>query len=59
MDESTPFITVALCTHNHADRLARTLETLVDLNPPGRPWELLVIDNGSTDGTPALLARAE
>ena len=57
MTSPTPFITVALCTHNHADRLARTLETLADLHPPGRPWELLVIDNGCTDATPTLLAR--
>ena len=59
MTSSTPFITVALCTHNHADRLARTLETLAHLHSPRQPWEMLVIDNGSTDATPALLARNE
>ena len=26
--ETSIFITVALCTHNHADRLPRTLEDL-------------------------------
>lgn len=59
MTSSTPFITVALCTHNHSDRLARTLETLADLHPPERPWEMLVIDNGSTDATAALLAHVD
>lgn len=49
--------TVALCTHNHVDRLARTLHDLTQLRPPRAPWELLVIDNGSRDGTPQLLAR--
>lgn len=48
--------TVALCTHNHADRLVRTLADLVQLNAPREPWEFLVVDNGSRDGTPELLA---
>ena len=49
--------TVALCTHNHADRLVRTLTDLPGLRPPEAPWEFLVIDNGCRDGTPELLAR--
>jgi len=49
--------TVALCTHNHADRLVRTLADLPGLRPPEAPWEFLVIDNGCRDGTPELLAR--
>ncbi len=49
--------TVALCTHNHADRLARTLVDVAVLKQPEAPWEFLIIDNGCTDGTPELLAR--
>lgn len=56
---TSPFITVALCTHNHADRLVRTLADLAHLQPPTSPWEFLVIDNASTDGTPALLATRD
>jgi glycosyltransferase involved in cell wall biosynthesis len=48
--------TVALCTHNHADRLARTLVDLAALRVPNRPWELVVVDNGCRDATPQLLA---
>lgn len=48
--------TVALCTHNHADRLERTLADLPQVVPPRAPWEFLVIDNGSRDATPQLLA---
>jgi glycosyltransferase involved in cell wall biosynthesis len=48
--------TVALCTHNHEARLARTLTDLRALHPPREAWELLFIDNGCTDGTAALLA---
>lgn len=49
--------TVALCTHNHADRLVRTLADLPALRVPDAPWELLVIDNASCDATPDILAR--
>lgn len=49
--------TVALCTHNHADRLERTLADLAAIDVPKAAWELLVIDNASRDATPQLLAR--
>lgn len=49
--------TVALCTHNHAERLVRTLQDLKALRQPEAGWELLFIDNGCRDATPALLAR--
>jgi glucosyl-dolichyl phosphate glucuronosyltransferase len=49
--------TVALCTHNHADRLERTLGDLAQLQMPEAPWELVIVDNGCRDGTPELLAQ--
>lgn len=55
MSTEAPFLSVALCTHNHADRLARTLVDLQAVKSPTRPWEFIVIDNGCTDGTTALL----
>ena len=43
---------VILCTYNRAASLARTLQTLGDLVlPSGLQWELIVIDNNSTDNT--------
>jgi glycosyltransferase involved in cell wall biosynthesis len=57
MDKKEPLlITVALCTHNHAERLQRTLTDLGKLAHPSRPWEIVIVDNGCTDGTPGLLA---
>ena len=53
---TSPFFTVALCTHNHADRLVRTLADLAHLQSPNEAWEFLVIDNASSDATPDLLA---
>lgn len=48
---------VALCTHNHVDRLKWTLTDLARIRSPNAPWELLVIDNGCSDGTSELLAN--
>jgi len=48
--------TVALCTHNHADRLERTLADLPRIRVPDAAWEFLIIDNGSRDATPEMLA---
>jgi len=56
---STYAYTVALCTHNHADRLVRTLEDLSALELPKARWELVIIDNASRDETPELLSRHE
>lgn len=45
-------ITVAICTYNRAERLAETLEHMLRLEvPPSLDWELLAVDNASTDGT--------
>ena len=49
--------TIALCTHDHADRLVRTLSDLRALRLPDAPWELLVIDNACSDATASLLRR--
>lgn len=56
---STYAYTVALCTHNHADRLARTLGDLSALEIPKARWELVIIDNACKDETPELLSRQQ
>jgi glycosyltransferase involved in cell wall biosynthesis len=44
------FLTVAICTRNRAASLGQTLRSLCLAEKPGR-WELIVVDNGSTDST--------
>lgn len=45
-------ISVIICTHNRYESLRRTLDTCCNLVIPGSvKWELLVIDNNSTDAT--------
>lgn len=49
-------ITIAICTRNRAASLARTLTSLTELEDPKCSYEVLVVDNGSTDATQAKLA---
>lgn len=50
-------ITVAICTWNRASLLAQTLTAMTGVRVPARTtWELLVVDNNSTDGTAATIA---
>lgn len=48
--------TVAICTANRRDRLAETLGELLPI-VDSRSAEVVVVDNGSTDATPRLLAE--
>ncbi|HXQ28908.1 MAG TPA: glycosyltransferase [Gemmatimonadales bacterium] len=52
----TPGVSVVICTYNRVDRLGETLRTLAAADPPARTeWELIVVDNNSTDSTGALV----
>jgi glycosyltransferase involved in cell wall biosynthesis len=46
-----PGLSVVVTTWNGARRLPGTLQSLLDQEPPGVPWEVLVVDNASTDGS--------
>jgi glycosyltransferase involved in cell wall biosynthesis len=51
-------VSVIICTWNRADLLDMTLEHFARLRvPPGVGWELLVVNNNSTDHTDAVLQR--
>lgn len=48
-------LTFAICTHNGAERLARTLECLAAQQDTTKfAWEVLLVDNASVDGTAEL-----
>jgi glycosyltransferase involved in cell wall biosynthesis len=45
-------VTIAVCTRDRAQRLDRLLRSFCQLEAPdGVTWEVLIIDNGSTDST--------
>ena len=53
-------VTVAICTWNRADMLRQTLEQMERLAvPSGATWELLVVNNHSTDATDQVIAAFE
>ena len=54
-----PEISIIICTRNRADRLRATLTALrAAISASPAPCELVVVDNGSADGTGRLLQRA-
>jgi glycosyltransferase involved in cell wall biosynthesis len=49
-------LSIVVVTYNRADQLRATLDSLGQLHlPDGRPCELVVVDNGSTDRTRAMV----
>ena len=48
--------TVCICTHNGGHRAVSVLEALAKQTAPAEKWEVMVIDNGSTDDTARVMA---
>jgi glycosyltransferase involved in cell wall biosynthesis len=54
-----PEISVVVCTYNRAALLPRTLESLFAQKPENSAFEILVIDNNSSDDTRAVVASLQ
>jgi glycosyltransferase involved in cell wall biosynthesis len=50
-------LTVLIATHNGSGTLPLVLDAHTRLRPPPGGWKLVVVDNGSDDGTAAIAAR--
>ena len=50
-------LTLAVSTWNRAERLRRLLTSVEAATPPPVPWEVLVVDNNSTDATRAVASE--
>ena len=56
--ESTPDVAIIICTRNRAEHLADMLRSLTQLYiPSGLTVDAIVVDNGSTDATQAVIAE--
>jgi glycosyltransferase involved in cell wall biosynthesis len=52
-------ITVLICTHNRCELLRQALGSIAASQlPPGVEWEIVVVDNNSSDGTNRVVAEA-
>lgn len=54
---SSPALTVAICTHNRAPYLDKALHSLAAQTAPADRFEVLVIDNASSDETPRVVSQ--
>ena len=53
---AAPFLSIVIPAYNEAERLPATLTQLgTFLRGEGYPAEIVVVDDGSTDGTPAVV----
>jgi L-malate glycosyltransferase len=48
-------ITVLIATHDGAETLPKVLNAFCDLESPNGGWKLVVVNNGSTDGTKEII----
>lgn len=52
-----PFFTVIVCTYNREQLLPRAFDSIISQSC--KDWEVIVVDDGSTDATEALLVQYE
>lgn len=52
-----PVITVLMATRNCADILEGVLDSYTRLAAPPDGWQVVIVDNGSTDSTPEVVRR--
>ena len=51
--------TIQLCTYNRAALLERVLEACFEQSAPSDRYEVVLVNDGSSDDTPSVIARAE
>ena len=55
--ETYPYFSIVIPTYNHADYLEKSIESVLDQT--FSDWEILLIDNSSTDKTDEIVSRFE
>lgn len=57
MESRGPTIAAIICTHNRAEEVRGAVQSLVRQTLPASAFEIIVVDNGSTDGTDRVVAE--
>ncbi|MGQ9657197.1 MAG: glycosyltransferase, partial [Fimbriimonadales bacterium] len=58
MADNLPRLSVVIPAYNEASRIERTLQRVVEyLDARGEPYEVLVVSDGSSDDTEAIVQR--
>jgi GT2 family glycosyltransferase len=57
MTPAVPRVSVVICTHNRADRLGDAIRSVLEQESNGMRFELVVVDNRSTDATRETVQR--
>jgi glycosyltransferase involved in cell wall biosynthesis len=52
---TAPDVSIVISTYNRCEQLRHALESLLSQEPDGVTWEAVVVDNNSTDDTPAVV----
>ena len=52
-------ISVVICTRNRADLLGKAIASVVDQEFPRTDYEIIIVDNGSTDRTPEVVRSVQ
>ncbi len=53
--QNPPLVSVIICVYNGVDRIGAAIDSILRLSYPN--YELIVVDDGSTDGTQELVSR--
>lgn len=59
MIERTPRVSVVVCTRNRSSRLGDACEALLGVTPVAGGWEVVIVDNASTDDTRTVADRIQ
>ena len=57
MNPSRPFFSVVILAHNEEESISRFLRSMASLNYPSERYEVVVVNNNSTDKTRELVSR--